>query len=165
MAERSKALASGASREICVGSNPTLIIIFLSFLVAVGIVFCSTVWWCVETTREWGRQIKLGVIPPPSHLGTSVYGLVDSAISVPTIRCDEYQARAGSATQARTGRWTWLGSCTPHALAAHASSAMLSTVADKNTSLAFCIDLSVYAIAILNVACSQSGSVDCSRVA
>jgi hypothetical protein len=36
MAERSKALASGASREICVGSNPTLVIILfcceLSFL-------------------------------------------------------------------------------------------------------------------------------------
>lgn len=28
MAERSKALASGASREICVGSNPTLVNIF-----------------------------------------------------------------------------------------------------------------------------------------
>ncbi|XP_014550415.1 hypothetical protein COCVIDRAFT_115490, partial [Bipolaris victoriae FI3] len=32
MAERSKALASGASREICVGSNPTL----------VNISFCSS---------------------------------------------------------------------------------------------------------------------------
>ena len=28
-AERSKALASGASREICVGSNPTLFTLFL----------------------------------------------------------------------------------------------------------------------------------------
>lgn len=32
MAERSKALASGASREICVGSNPTLFTILFAII-------------------------------------------------------------------------------------------------------------------------------------
>ncbi|KAL6703208.1 hypothetical protein ACN47E_010070 [Coniothyrium glycines] len=39
MAERSKALASGASREICVGSNPTLINI--GFFFWRGLVCCK----------------------------------------------------------------------------------------------------------------------------
>ena len=46
MAERSKALASGASREICVGSNPTLFTILFALLrssIAVVVVEISQV--------------------------------------------------------------------------------------------------------------------------
>ena len=73
MAERSKALASGASREICVGSNPTLITINLFAILRpkVVVVFkflrLGMKVVCAGEPRESGAdklEIYLGVVPP-----------------------------------------------------------------------------------------------------
>ena len=65
MAERSKALASGASREICVGSNPTLFTILFAFCsipVAVVVVEISLVVWFFECEVARTR-LTISVVP------------------------------------------------------------------------------------------------------
>ena len=61
-------------------------------------------------------------------------------ISHPLLQAMGQSSQARAAVQAGTGRWTWPGSYAPHALAAHASSSMTVTAADKKPLMVILID-------------------------